>query len=76
MPSREDLDLVDCEVMDTPALVRDIAEANELNNKPLSLKDDDFDALIAFLHALTDKRNIDLRSDVPKSVPSGLTLAE
>jgi hypothetical protein len=38
--------------------------------------DDEFSDLIAFLHALTDVSNIDLRNDVPQGVPSGLTLAE
>lgn len=74
VPSRPDLDAIDCAVMSSPGLVDDIAAANELT--PVILEDDEVSALIAFLHALTDKNNIDLRRDVPKSVPSGLTIVE
>ena len=74
LPSRDDLDDIDCTVMKTPALVQAIGDANEL--VPVTLTDPEVDALIAFLHALTDKSNIDLRSDVPQSVPSELTIVE
>ncbi|MEN8176149.1 MAG: cytochrome c peroxidase [Pseudomonadota bacterium] len=74
LPSREDLDALDCVVMDDEDRVEDIAEANELD--PVSLTDAEVDDLIAFLHALTDKSTIDLRRDVPKSLPSDLPLAE
>ena len=32
--------------------------------------------LIEFLHALTDPSSVDLRGDIPRSLPSGNTLAE
>jgi len=49
---------------------RPIAEACEL--KPLGLDDAAVDDLVAFLHALTDPRSLDLRWAVPATVPSGL----
>ncbi|OOZ37916.1 cytochrome-c peroxidase [Solemya elarraichensis gill symbiont] len=75
MPSRSDLDAQDCVIMDDWASVEAIASAAS-DYTPVSLNPTEFDQLIAFLHALTDKGDIDLRSDVPRSVPSGLTLAE
>ena len=51
-----------------------IAAANEL--APRYLRDRDVKHLLAFLHALTDPSAVDLRTDVPQSVPSGLPLAE
>ncbi len=74
VPARDDLDAIDCAVMSAPALVADIAAANEL--APMRLSDTEVGQLVAFLHTLTDKSNIDLRRDVPKSVPSGLTIVE
>ncbi|MGD8977836.1 MAG: cytochrome c peroxidase [Gammaproteobacteria bacterium] len=74
LPSRADLDAVDCRVMDDPAAVAAIADANEL--PPVILTDREVDDLIAFLHALTDRSSMDLRRDVPPAVPSGLPLAE
>ncbi len=48
--------------------------ANEL--QPVYLSRRQFTNLMDFLHALTDPSSIDLRNDIPKRVPSGLTLAE
>ncbi len=74
LPSRPDLDALDFVVMDDPARVAAIAAANEL--APVRLRERDVDDLIAFLHALTDPRALDLRRDVPRSLPSGSPLAE
>jgi len=74
LPSRSDLDAIDCIVMNDASRVADIAAANEL--MPVKLKDKDVKNLIAFLEALTDPGSIDLRGDVPTSLPSGLPLAE
>ena len=76
MPSREDLDSIDFIVMNDPARVQAIADANQLLPSRRPLREREIEALIAFLHALTDPAAIDLRSDVPTRVPSGLTLAE
>lgn len=75
MPARDDLDAIDCAVMDDAIRVQAIADA-AADYRPVKLKEKDIGDLLAFLNALTDKGNIDLRRDVPKSVPSGLTLAE
>jgi len=74
LPSRPDLDAFDFLVMDSPQLLADIAAANELS--PARLREREFQDLIEFLHALTDPSSIDLRGDVPRSLPSGNTLAE
>lgn len=74
LPQRADLDALDFIVMNDPTRVAAIAAANELS--PVSLSDSEFSALMSFLHALTDPAALDMRKDVPKSVPSGLTLAE
>ncbi|MEA2079533.1 MAG: cytochrome c peroxidase, partial [Pseudomonadota bacterium] len=76
LPSRPDLDAQDFVVMDDPdpARVAAIADANEL--APLELSEKKIADLIEFLHALTDPAAIDLRNDMPASVPSGLPLAD
>jgi cytochrome c peroxidase len=72
LPSRADLDAIDFAVMDDPALVADIAAANEL--APWAATDEEVADILAFLHALTDPAMLDLRADVPPSLPSGLPL--
>lgn len=74
MPSRADLDAIDFVVQDDPVRRGNIAAANEL--APVDLTDTQINNLIQFLHALTDQSSIDLRADVPQSVPSGLTVVE
>ncbi|MGB5259875.1 MAG: cytochrome c peroxidase [Gammaproteobacteria bacterium] len=74
LPSRPDLDDEDFVVMNDLARVYAIAAANEL--APVKLKEGRIADLIEFLHALTDPAAIDLRDDMPTSVPSGISLAE
>jgi cytochrome c peroxidase len=74
LPSRADLDALDFLVMNDPQLRADIAAANELAPTPLS--ESDIADLLDFLNALTDPSSIDLRDDVPSSLPSGFPLAE
>jgi cytochrome c peroxidase len=74
MPSRADLDALDCRAMDDAASVASIASHNELAG--FDFDDEEVARIIDFLNALTDPSSVDIRSDVPKSVPSGLTLAE
>jgi cytochrome c peroxidase len=74
LPSRPDLDALDFIVQNDPARLLEIAARCEL--QPIDLTEKEIDRLIEFLHALTDPASLDLRSDVPKSVPSGLPLAE
>lgn len=74
LPSRDDLDALDFIVMDNDDNRNAIAAANELS--PTSLSEQEFNDLMAFLNALTDPAALDIRHNVPGSVPSGLTLAE
>jgi cytochrome c peroxidase len=74
LPYRADLDARDLDAMRDPAVVAAIAAANEL--APVDLDDREIDQLIDFLHALTDPSMLDLRGDVPRSVPSGLPLGD
>ena len=74
MPSRPDFDAVDLIAQSNPARRALIAAHNDLS--PVSLTEAEISQLMDFLHALTDTRSIDLRLDVPRSVPSGLSLAE
>jgi cytochrome c peroxidase len=70
LPSRNDLDALDFIVQNDPARRVDIAAANEL--RAIRLGSHNIPYLIDFLHALTDPKSLDLRGDVPASVPSGL----
>lgn len=72
LPSRPDLDDLDFIVMDDLDRVGEIADASEL--KKSRLKDREVQALMAFLHSLTDLSAVDLRRDVPVRVPSGLPI--
>ena len=75
LPSRPDLDAIDFTVMNDTGSLYAIASAAD-NMPALDYSDQDVDRLLDFLHALTDPASIDLRSDVPESVPSGLPLAD
>jgi cytochrome c peroxidase len=74
LPSRPDLDQRDRYATDNASTRAAIATANEL--APVSLHDAEVRALVTFLHALTDPAMLDLRRDAPRSVPSGLPLAD
>ena len=73
LPSRPDLDALDRRAMADPSVVASIAAANEL--APVSLSEREIRQLIDFLYALTDPAMLDMRRDVPASVPSGLPMA-
>ncbi len=75
MPSRPDLDAIDCAVMDNDERVRAIADA-AAGYQPVSLTDHEVNKLLAFLHALTDKSTIDLRDSFPKFSTPRYSLAE
>lgn len=70
LPTREDLDALDFVVQNDPQRLDAIAAANTAFT--LDLGEREVQALLAFLHALTDPAAQDLRSDVPAAVPSGL----
>lgn len=65
-----DLDVSDWQVMDAPEERAAIAEAVEV--PPVALDEETLDALLAFLHTLTDPQAPVGRLGVPESVPSGL----
>lgn len=58
-------------VMQTPHLRARIAAANNL--QPITLTDDEIDAVVAFLHSLTDPSALERDEMIPMHVPSGLS---
>jgi len=74
LPSRTDLDVIDFEVHNDASSRASLASSIELD--PVTLSDQQFSNLMAFLHALTDTASLDMRSTVPSSVPSGLPLGD
>jgi cytochrome c peroxidase len=74
MPSRPDLDARDLLPMNDPAVLTAIAQANEL--VPVNLNQREIGQLMDFLQALTDPGMLDLRGDIPGSLPSGLLLGD
>ena len=74
LPSRPDLDAIDFVVMNDRQAMDAIASSNECSIGPLKKRD--LQDLIAFLHALTDPRALDMRTHVPASVPSGLPVRD
>ena len=72
LPSRPDLDAIDVAVMSDPARVSEIAVHCEL--APTQLSGEEVRLLLEFLGALTDTSSLDLRRDVPPSVPSELPI--
>jgi len=72
MPDRVDLNALDFFVMDQPVLIEAIANSGTLPD--VKLHEREIEYLVAFLHSLTDRGSIDRRIDVPREVPSGLTI--
>lgn len=74
LPSRADLDAIDFQALEDGAIMAEIEAACELAPQPLSQKKVDY--ILEFLWALTDPASVDLRQDVPTSLPSGLPVAD
>lgn len=75
LASRDDLNAKDFIAHNDSARRAAIAGANQLS--PVDLTDAEFGDLMEFLTVgLTDSSCIDIRSDVPASVPSGLSMAD
>ena len=70
LPSREDLDALDFTVSRDLESLKAMAAATEL--KPGNLNEREIRTLMTFLHSLTDPAALDMRGDVPGSVPSGI----
>jgi cytochrome c peroxidase len=75
LPSREDLDAHDFITMDNVGGRLDFM-ITEYEKAPMDLRytPAEVDRILDFLNALTDTGSIDLRNDVPASVPSGLPM--
>ena len=74
LPPHPKLDDVDFIVMNDESRLAAIADANELGR--IKLHKREFMNLLEFLHALTDPAALDLRDDIPMTVPSGLPVAD
>jgi cytochrome c peroxidase len=74
LPPHPALDALDFAVMNDSSRLAAIAEANEL--RTTRLDEGELADLLDFLHALTDPGSLDLRRDVPMTVPSGLPVAD
>jgi cytochrome c peroxidase len=74
LPSRDDLDQQDFIVQNDQVRLDAIAAASEI--KPINLNDSQVQAIVAFLHSLTDNSCVDMRNQIPTSVPSGLSIAD
>ena len=80
LPPRPDLDALDLSVFNTRTAPgplnrwRPILAASELT--PVSLTNEELEDLMDFLRALTDPASLDMRRDIPFSVPSGLPVAD
>ncbi len=74
MPYRRDLSALDFAVMND-TLSRNALLSN-LDISNVNLTETQIDRLMDFLDAVTDRSSIDLRTDVPTSVPSGLPVFE
>lgn len=68
------LNELDFEVMNNPEIVAEIAAANE--RIPVKLRNGQVADLMEFLRALTDPASIDLRGNIPWTVPSGESLVD
>jgi cytochrome c peroxidase len=76
MPPRPDLDALDLVAHEDAAVTAAIASAIEITPPQPALTEREVLDLLDFLHALTDPSATDLRTWVPKRVPSGLPLAD
>jgi cytochrome c peroxidase len=74
LPPRPDLDAIDFLCAEDPLRRAAVEAAIEI--EPVHLRPREVEILIDFLHALTDRSSLDMRDDVPMTVPSGLPVIE
>jgi cytochrome c peroxidase len=74
LPSRTDLDQLDFIATNNLNTTWEISKRIELEK--VRLTNTEFKELMSFMYVLTDPEHLDIRHTVPKSVPSGLTLAD
>lgn len=72
LPPRSDLDEIDFTVQDDVIRRNAILQSVELESR--SLNATQIARLIDFLDAATDRRSVNLRNEVPRTVPSGLPI--
>ncbi|MGA0436494.1 MAG: cytochrome-c peroxidase [Limisphaerales bacterium] len=74
LPSLPALDSLDGACMENNAAVQAIAD--RVGIMPLELSADEINDLVSFLHALTDASSLNVLSQIPLSVPSGLPVGD
>jgi cytochrome c peroxidase len=74
LPSLPALDSLDGACMENNAAVQAIADRVQI--MPLELSADEINDLVSFLHALTDASSLNVLSQIPLSVPSGLPVGD
>jgi cytochrome c peroxidase len=72
LPTRADLDDIDFTVLNDDNRTAQILASVDI--EPRSLTQTQINRLIDFLDAATDRRSVNLRNEVPRSVPSGLPI--
>jgi cytochrome c peroxidase len=72
LPLDDELALLDFRIVADPDRIAFIEDKIEL--PVIRLDDDEVDEILAFLHALTDPRSLNLRAGMPGSVPSTLPI--
>jgi len=70
LPNREDFDTMDFLVLDDDNRTAQILASIDIT--PRHLNETQINRLIDFLDAATDRHSVNLRNEVPRSVPSGL----
>ncbi len=75
LPSRADLDAIDGLVQNS-SRVDGIVASSELGATDIPRLERKMKYMMAFMHALTDPAALDMRADVPQSVPSGLRVGD
>ncbi len=70
LPYRRDLSALDFAVMNDEYSRNSLLSNLDIEN--ISLTEEEIDRLMDFMDAVTDRKSIDLRTDVPAKVPSGL----
>ena len=74
LPFSEELSPLDFNVYSHMKSLKALKSAIEI--EPVELSSEEISYLLDFLNALTDPASVDMRSTVPNSVPSGLSMAD
>lgn len=74
LPYRRDLSAKDFAVINDQ--YSQYALVSNLDIDPVNLSEKEIDYLMDFMDAVTDKKSVDMRKDIPQKVPSGLPIFE